>query len=379
MTTFKLTSHINKSSDAPAGPGYLPECESIRGIAILLVFCFHYLGSLSTYNSKPDIPFGMGLLYGGNTGVTLFFLLSGFLLTRPFIAGVPRHFGIFLARRALRILPMYYLAVLIGALINNQWLVALKSMFFYGIELNTLWPMGGVWWSLVVEIQFYLLLPLLVWLADRPRWRWLLLPLLIAAVLTYLRIRSAGPQEFGSMRGNLMGRWPVFLLGAALAWNQIRHGETLKLLVTRTPWLGTTLLITSVCALVLLCDYRVRNFGWLAHVFFFDYYLFDGIAWAAFMFALLNFKPLGRRLLVNSFMDRLGAWSYSIYLLHTAVIFYIAKKWHIYTPSDIMSTITFGAALLLICVGLASITYTYVEQPFLRIKLVNRPFSVKER
>lgn len=344
----------------------------MRGIAILLVFSFHYLGFLSSYDEKPDLPFGMGLFYGGNTGVTLFFLLSGFLLTRPFIAGAPRRFGTFLARRALRILPMYYLAVLIGALISNQWIDALKSMFFYDIDLKTLWPMGGVWWSLVVEVQFYLLLPILVWLADQPRWRWLLLLLLGAAILAYLHIRSAAPQEFSNMRGNLIGRWPVFMLGAALAWIQVHCGDTLKLLTTRTSWLGTILLVISLGALVLLCDYRIRNFGILAHVLFFDHYFLEGIAWAVFMFALLNFQPIGYKLLVNPIMNRLGMWSYSIYLIHAAVIFYIIKKWDIYAPSDMTSTIFFGIVLLIISAALASITYTYVEKPFFKSTPANR-------
>ena len=48
--------------------GHLPECESLRGIAIVLVFCFHYLGSLRGYEPYANMPAGAGLIYGGNTG-----------------------------------------------------------------------------------------------------------------------------------------------------------------------------------------------------------------------------------------------------------------------------------------------------------------------
>lgn len=256
---------MNSIKQPDSHKSHLPQCESIRGIAILLVFCFHYLGSLRGYNPNPEMPTGMGLLYGGNTGVTLFFLLSGFLLTRPYFLGAPMQYGNYFLRRALRILPMFYVAVLIGALINNQWLAALKSMLFYDISLTTLWPMGSVWWSLVVEVQFYLLLPLLLWLAQRKNLHWLLIPLLLIAIYSYMQIRSAAPTDMSELRTNIVGRWPAFSLGAALAWLHIAQAERIQRLGTASPWIGPVLVLASIVVLSTLCGYRVQTLGWLAH------------------------------------------------------------------------------------------------------------------
>ncbi|WP_422595974.1 acyltransferase family protein [Pseudomonas sp.] len=167
------------------------------------------------------MPEGLGLLFGGNTGVTLLFVLSGFLLTRPFVRGAELNWLNFYQRRALRILPMYYLCVLLGALLNQPvaWVSALKALFFFDIGLSALWPMGAVWWSLVVEIQFYLLLPLLIWLVRSARWRYALWLVLAAAIYSYWRVRSAGTVDalWGSGRDSILGRWPCFMVGFDLA------------------------------------------------------------------------------------------------------------------------------------------------------------------
>ena len=363
--------------DEPPMQDHLPQCESIRGIAILLVFSFHYIGSLRGYNPYPELPTGMGLLYGGNTGVTLFFLLSGFLLTRPFFQGVPTRYGSYFIRRALRILPMYYFAVLIGLFINYQWAAAFKSLFFYDITLTTLWPMGSVWWSLVVEVQFYLLLPLLLWLASRHNLRLLLIPLLLIAIYGYMQIRSAAPTDMNELRSSILGRWPTFLLGAALAWLQVAQYERIRRLVIGSPWVGPALIVISISVLNILCGHRVRTLGWLAHVYWYDHYLFESLAWSVFMFAVLNFRFAGAALFVNPLLHRIGLWSYSLYLLHSAVIYYVMKVFKAQIPTSTLDVIAYGIGLLLLAAILSSVTFNLIEKPFLRLKPKN-VFQLKQ-
>lgn len=354
----------------PAEPtNRLEQCESIRGVAILLVFCFHYLGDLRGYLAYPEMKTGLGLLFGGNTGVTLFFLLSGFLITRPFLQGAPLQIRNFLARRALRILPMFYVSILIGAIISQQWGNVLKSMFFYDIGLGTLSPMGAVWWSLVVEVQFYLLLPLLVWLARLPGWRLLLIPLMGALIHGYLLIRSAPlTEDWSGWRDSIIGRWPVFLTGAGLAWLHVVQGERLRALGLRLPWVGLMLVVLALGLLIALCDYRVRTYGIFAHGLWYDYYMLDGLAWGVFVFALVNFRFYGYRLFVNPLFHHLGLWSYSLYLLHSAVLFFALRHEPHWLPSGSVEVALTGLALLAVATLLSALTYRYIERPFLSIR-----------
>ena len=104
---------------APAGiqPGaYMPELESLRGLAILLVVSYHMgLLEIGTTIDPASIPYPLSFVRAGHTGVSLFFVLSAFLLSQPFIAEARGGRRVvrrrYCARRVLRILPLYYTAV----------------------------------------------------------------------------------------------------------------------------------------------------------------------------------------------------------------------------------------------------------------------------
>jgi peptidoglycan/LPS O-acetylase OafA/YrhL len=362
-------------SSAPVR-GNLPQCESVRGIAILLVFCFHYLGLIKGYSPFPDMPEGLGLLFGGNTGVTLFFVLSGFLLTRPFVSGAQLNWLSFYQRRALRILPMYYLCVLLGALLNQpgSWLSAFKALFFFDIGLSTLWPMGAVWWSLVVEIQFYLLLPLLILLARSARWRYVLWLALAAGIYSYWRVQSAGIDDslWGRGRDSILGRWPCFMVGFGLAWLEQRKREH-KYRSAASGFFGLLLIMLSLLGLTLLCNIKIRTLGMFAHVFWFEHYLYEALCWGVFIFAILNYKFPGYALIVNPLLHHLGLWSYSFYLLHSAVLFALLNKNPYFSATDLSfsepgKVILVGLLVFLFTAVLACLTYQCIERPFLGMK-----------
>lgn len=368
-----MSFNMSRNSVQPSSTDHLPECESLRGIAILLVFCFHYLGSLHGYQPQAGTPPVVTMLFGGDGGVTLFFVLSGFLLSRPFLLGARLHLGSYILRRALRILPMFYLLVLIAALWTGQWQQALSALFFQDIRVGVLPPMGNVWWSLVIEVQFYLLLPLFVWLLRSRAWRhlmWLLVPV---AIYVYYRVCAAGLEQgfWSDNRNNILGRWPLFAVGVALAWIQLHFGRAASR-NKQQGLLGLLLLVIAIVALEQLTAYRVRKFGAYAHVFWFDHYLWEAIAWATLVFALMNFRFLGRGLFINSPLHHLGLWSYSFYLLHSSVIFFILKSNTVFRiswrPSDWLEELALGAILFLLATALSACTYRWIELPFLRLK-----------
>jgi len=167
-------------ASSPPAPPRFPLLDGVRAIAALSVVVTHTAG-LTTFNGENDLlgPFTARL----NVGVAIFFVLSGFLLYRPWVAAriegtrAPR-LARYARARLLRILPAYWLALtvltiwpgLVGPFTEDWWI-------YYGF-LQNLSPstiLGGLGpaWTLNVELAFYAVLPLYAlacarWLAPRP-------------------------------------------------------------------------------------------------------------------------------------------------------------------------------------------------------------------
>jgi len=146
----------------------MPELDSIRGLAIVAVLCYHgffWQTDVSNFNTiERSFVFAMS---AGRLGVNLFFVLSGFLITGLLIESRDRfdYYRRFYIRRALRILPAYYAILAILAVTQRD---AGPFLLFSLIYLSNLTPLVGisisygVLWSLAVEEHFYLLWPLIV-------------------------------------------------------------------------------------------------------------------------------------------------------------------------------------------------------------------------
>lgn len=169
------------------------ELESIRGIAVVLVFFFHLYGiTVSGLEIKPEsFSLFMSFIVGGNTGATLFFVLSGFLLSLPFIKGIQRgqlpSLVDYFISRTLRILPLYYIVVIASIIHigNIESGIATLSFQYVGYEI---YPYSLVWWTLSTEVQFYILLPLTMYLLNTRNGKLILLTILVAWVMAYYLI-----------------------------------------------------------------------------------------------------------------------------------------------------------------------------------------------
>ena len=149
-------------------PEHIPALDGLRGIAILLVLAFH----------TELLPTLKPLARDGWAGVDLFFVLSGFLITRILLKSrnSPRYFTNFYARRILRIWPVYFGILLfvfaseryrlLGDSATSWWWISLATFtqnFYIGAYgWNALPDWLGPTWSLGIEEQFYLIWPLLV-------------------------------------------------------------------------------------------------------------------------------------------------------------------------------------------------------------------------
>src|SRR5690242_7378387 len=155
-------------------PGYIPQFDGVRGLAVLMVLIGH-----SAFLER--LPHA-GMLEYARFSVDSYFVLSGFLITGILLdsKGSEHYFRNFYARRALRIWPLYYLLLFLVFVVAPLFLHSMRAtaagvwpaFVFYvqniALVYRDTYPFAlGATWSLAVEEQFYLTWPLLVFLLRR--------------------------------------------------------------------------------------------------------------------------------------------------------------------------------------------------------------------
>ena len=371
--------HSKTVNSEPFLRARMPELDSIRGIAVLLVLFYHGFGFAYGLSGLR----GIGRLFvaatlGGWVGVNLFFVLSGFLITGILLDTKARadYYKRFYFRRALRILPLYYavlclLVVLTRAgLINRHvsWaFLGLSSIYMANVtELFGIPMQYEVLWSLGVEEHFYLFWPIAVRLLSRRG---------IAIAGTIICIMCTSLRSLSYVLGGQAGAGYTWLVADGLAM-----GAVLASLI-RGP-LGT-------CA-------GIRNVMWAAFassVFLFAVGTPFGIL-SARHFLGMALRPIAINLFfvgIISMALRLGTcpWktilnlaplrfvgdiSYCVYLIHMLVFELVDHVLARLNPSlppgrehiAVMALRFFAAASFTI--GLAALSRRYFENPFLRLK-----------
>lgn len=172
--------HSPVAADATLGvaapTGYMPQLDALRAFAVLGVFTSHFLPKEHWANAYVDL---------GSLGVKLFFVLSGFLIAGTLFQARahidegrlsrPRAFFNFYMRRFLRLLPAYYLYILMGLVLlpgfvqHVGWFLAYAANFLFANEPRTYVTFMPHFWTLAIEEQFYLVMPWMM-ILMRPRW-----------------------------------------------------------------------------------------------------------------------------------------------------------------------------------------------------------------
>lgn len=336
-----------------AGGEHRPQMDGLRFFAFLGIFLLHC-------NS--------GKFPAGHLGVPLFFVLSGFLITRILLRNegdsLAGDLGIFYARRALRIFPLYY-ATLIVLLACGQlarpWL-AFLYLYNYGIYFHQGFFGGnGHFWTLAVEEQFYLLFPLIL-LATPARRRGMMLAGLVAAcAVSRLVMEWASPNPYTFMTLNAAGE---YLVAGAIAG---------YLDVARPGVAGSRARFALAAGLSVLVAFWQSGW-WL------------GAPWlapvkpeiAALAFALLIWELWRARGPVAALLGArplayLGKVSYGCYVLHVYAIHYVYSR----TPGGpligdlAVTSIPAGArapVALALSIALAMVSWHLFESPILALK-----------
>ncbi len=370
---------------------FLPELESLRGIAVLLVVAFHVDGYIRFGSPSPPSLLA-SVVHAGHTGVDLFFVLSAFLLSLPFFAaargGPPATARVFLVRRALRILPLYWLAVVFATLMTSSrasdLLRAVPHLTFlsaFGVSREwQLHPYGDVWWSLVTEIEFYgllLLLPLALRTRTGRRWGVAALGCYVVAYVAMVtgRLHMPTAESQFTFLFSVFARGPLFLWGITAAWIFDRHGDALRRTFAGNPLLGSgggdLLFAATLLALALLLRWVDTISPTHETSTYQPWHIANGALWTSVLLLLLIMPLRTKGLVTNAALARLGVLSYSIYIVHAPLIQLGlgAARTHIGgLVGWNMRTAAFAIVAAAACYGVSTLTYRWIERPFLRLK-----------
>lgn len=360
---------------------HLAALDGLRGVAILLVVCVH-VGDVTGVVRYERFVWRM--LGTGTIGVPVFFILSGFLLYRPFARATLSGTALppvrdYFRRRALRILPAYWLMLPAGILLSDAPQAERPLVWLQLVTLTHPYDPDRWWegtsllaiWSLSVEACFYLLLPLLargMHRSCRGSARRLLVVLsgLAAASVAWtgvLRYTADLPVVFYSEP--LLPRSLVhFALGMLLAVMAERPGRTAAL-AAASPGVGW---VIALCGLALLSTPLTTPLSGpqSPHQYLVGTFLIPLVALAAVApAALAPNRGFNRALLGNRLVRGLGRISYGIFLWHLPVL----TAWYRLSgrPLFLGDFWTVLTVVLSVSVVLGVLSHDLVEQPFQRL------------
>ena len=370
----------------PPGNPRFPLLDSMRAIAAFAIV-FTHTASVTNFNTDNWLGQFTARM---NIGVALFFLLSGFLLYRPFVAAryedrPPIRIRDYTRRRVLRIIPAYWVALTLLALWpgliafwDGPWWRSYTFTQIYfkeGIISQGIFPA----WTLCIEISFYLLLPFLAAAIGRiagTRVR-VELGILAALAVACLIVRSALQAAGGGyvLQNTLVSYLDWFCVGMAMAvvsvaWHR-RESESpvLRVIVERpwVPWLLAAFGFWVVSTQLNLSRsfFAVYSDGSYQG----EHVLFVAVS-ALFMLPAVfgDWHPSRIRTLLSwRWLAWLGLISYGVFLYHGPFVLWLAEQEaDAWIPGSGYLSMTFVACAMSIVA--AALSYYLVERPALRFK-----------
>jgi peptidoglycan/LPS O-acetylase OafA/YrhL len=289
------------------------------------------------------------------------------------------YFKVFYFRRAVRVLPLYYLTIaVVGVIMLFRHWVPNKSLFLYLIYLqnfsnvamdNRFFPRGiGIThlWSMAVEEQFYLLWPVVIWFLRTEK---NLLRFIWGTIAACFAIRFAWPlthEPANFAYFSTLTRGDAIMLGAWLAV-EYRRQKYWDLLV-RFSRIAAPALWALAVVIVLVRKHALSGAGYFEVVTLIPLMNTIGLG-----FVVLAIEPTGwvRRICSGQTICRLGRMSYSLYLFHG-----IYSLWFTHSLlGRLQGYLPYGLAdTLMICLGflftlgLAMLAYRFIEEPGMRLK-----------
>jgi peptidoglycan/LPS O-acetylase OafA/YrhL len=346
----------------------IKEVDGLRCVAVLAVLCSHFNLYLTKASGLDETflfshPLSRFLELCGY-GVSIFFCISGFILVIPFakhylLAAEKPSLKKYYVRRLTRLEPPYLLVLTLlllctVLLLHQPWLEALPhyiASFFYSHNIiygrrSTINPVA---WTLEIEIQFYLLLPIFAKLFAIKKLlvrRLVLIALIVSTGVFYIWLDAQYPQS--SIGISIIAYLPIFFIGFLLADVYLQHHH--QKLNASFVWDAAAI---AGFTLIIYCNgAAIFYIQWLEYIGYF--LLFAG----AFKGLVVN------KVLTNTWVMIVGCMCYSIYLIHYAIIYFTIT--HITMPllshSYYKNLIVQGIIVLPLVMVLATFFYVFVEK-----------------
>jgi len=373
------------STKLPAQSGrHIPALDGVRGIAIFATVGIHAIYARAIPEPPPRYLSLFHVMVFGWMGVDLFFVLSGFLITGILLDTKlsDNYFGSFYARRTLRIFPLYYGVLLVLLCLSpliaqtrmsvvlpvaGAWPAYFAYLQNWWIPLHPVSSAGaiGLFWSLGVEEQFYLLWPLVVFLLPKRAFVGVCVAVCLLVPVFRLDLVIHDPHSNVAFM-NTFARMDTLVWGA-LAAVVVRAPAALQRVRLLLPY------VLAVCAtVVLVIDFPLHEL--YERSFFTQSIGFTAIAIGSASFLLLAYfaNPRGRLagVLTHPVLRSLGRYSYGMYVLHffliAAVEAYLGPL-PLYGHSVMFGVMVF-TGIIVMSWGIAWVSYHLYEQPFLKLK-----------
>ena len=363
---------------------YFKQLNGIRFIAVFLVLLDHWL--------VPILPIPLGHL-----GVVIFFVLSGFLITRIlFLSADEIHetkssawpkIIRFIYRRSLRIFPIYFILLFLGLIFNlsnfNElwpWLVSYTPNMYIMIKGQWL----GIWdhlWSLAVEEQYYLIFPYFILFFKKNKYVRLFIAMIIIGITSRIIFYVFLPHELIEKYWmfsyvNPISAIDCFGFGGLLAYYY--HYENKYFLKLAEKEYLLTITFLAVIVSLLLSKYAKYSYDniWFS---IFERSISAIFAYFLIMYALKERVNLLGKVLENKVIFYLGSISYGIYLYHNVVFNfyhyngntiwgYLSNNIHYFYLLNSKFIILKFLINFLLLIGLASFSWHVIEKPINRYK-----------
>lgn len=342
---------------------YIPALDGLRGVAVVLVLLYHFpfVEGIAPLNWTLRLSKEAD---AGYIGVEIFFVLSGYLITRILLNDIRekngRVFGRFYLKRVLRILPVFYLTIVICALLipgyNYLYSSVYLANYYFSFDPDP-HPLRH-FWSLAVEEQFYLFWPLLlVFSARNSRRLKALFILVVGSSVLMILLRDvvfSSPLSRALIYRSLETRMLALGIGGLFAC----YG--LPKLRTRT--------VLAALASVLLLISLVRGLydpGGGFPVAAAKAFSYDATAALVFVLAA-NGGPLIGRLFSLPPLIHLGKISYGLYAYHLPIFFYFGVS-HMQLDGQPTNAAT-AAIITLVTIAATMTSWHLLERPLLRLK-----------